>query len=331
MAGSPRDSFNPSQGRLCRPSATRWRAAARSKSATAAPPRTSGTAIARATRPSWSGGGSSNGTTTLLDDGPGGLGHAVRLLAAAVGFLVAAALLDGHAVDLHQLVDHARGRRTRAGDQRRADAVDVDGFGAQCGDRELVEVAGDHDAGLVAPRPSSWARTWRVSTPRSPESMRTAPSCGTGRRDGVGDTGGDVVGVDQQRRADAQRVDLGTERGGLVGTRRGGVQQRERVRAGAQRGHPVAALRPRGSTIPRIRRGTRPAPHATAACSWVRREPISMSGRPCAALTMRAAADAMAVSWLRIDRASVSRITHSAKVPCMDSTGEPGKYISPSG
>ena len=35
---------------------------------------------------------------------------------------------------------------------------------------------------------------------------------------------------------------------------------------------------------------------ATAACSCVRREPISISGRPTAALTMRAAADAMAVS-----------------------------------
>ena len=56
-----------------------------------------------------------------------------------------------------------------------------------------------------------------------------------------------------------------------------------------------------------------------------------MSGRPSAALTMRAAAEAMAVSWLKIDSASVSRITHSANVPRTDSTGEPGKYSSPSG
>jgi hypothetical protein len=69
---------------------------------------------------------------------------------------------------------------------------------------------------------------------------------------------------------------------------------------------------------------------ATAACSWVRREPISISGRPWAALTMRAAADAMAVSWLRIDSASVSSTTHSPNVPLTDSTGEPGKYSSPS-
>ena len=45
---------------------------------------------------------------------------------------------------------------------------------------------------------------------------------------------------------------------------------------------------------------------------------------------MRAAADATAVSWLKIDNASVSSTTHSAKLPVTDSTGEPGKYSSPS-
>ena len=45
---------------------------------------------------------------------------------------------------------------------------------------------------------------------------------------------------------------------------------------------------------------------------------------------MRAAADAIAVSWLKIDSASVSSTTHSPNVPCTDSTGEPGKYSSPS-
>ena len=81
------------------------------------------------------------------------LGQPQRLLAAAVGFLVAAAFLHRHAVDLDQLVDHAGGRRARAGDHRGADAVDVDGFGAQRGDRELVEVAGHHDAGLRGAEP----------------------------------------------------------------------------------------------------------------------------------------------------------------------------------
>ncbi len=64
--------------------------------------------------------------------------------------------------------------------------------------------------------------------------------------DGVGDAGGDVVGVDQQRGLHAERVDLRAERrllpvrGALPGD---GVQQREGMRAGAQRGHAVAALR----------------------------------------------------------------------------------------
>ena len=48
---------------------------------------------------------------------------------------------------------------------------------------------------------------------------------------------------------------------------------------------------------------------ATAACSCVRREPISMIGRPPAAVTIRAAADATAESWLRIDSTSVSSTT----------------------
>jgi hypothetical protein len=62
----------------------------------------------------------------------------------------------------------------------------------------------------------------------------------------------------------------------------------------------------------------------------VRREPISISGRSSAALTIRAAAEAMAVSWLKIDSASVSSTTHSPNVPCTETTGEPGKYNSPS-
>ncbi len=40
---------------------------------------------------------------------------------------------------------------------------------------------------------------------------------------------------------------------------------------------------------------------------------------------MRAAADATALSWLKIESTTVSRITHSAKVPRTDRIGEPGK------
>ena len=70
---------------------------------------------------------------------------------------------------------------------------------------------------------------------------------------------------------------------------------------------------------------------ATAAASWVRRDPISMIGRPAAAETMRAAAEATALSWLRIDSARVSSMTASANVPLTVRIGEPGKYSSPSG
>ena len=41
---------------------------------------------------------------------------------------------------------------------------------------------------------------------------------------------------------------------------------------------------------------------ATADSSWVRREPISTQGRLPAAVIMREAAEAIALSWLRIER-----------------------------
>jgi hypothetical protein len=69
---------------------------------------------------------------------------------------------------------------------------------------------------------------------------------------------------------------------------------------------------------------------ATAASSWVRREPISMIGRPRAAVTIRAAAAATALSWLSTDRISVSSTTHSPKPPDTVRIGEPGKNSSPS-
>ena len=70
---------------------------------------------------------------------------------------------------------------------------------------------------------------------------------------------------------------------------------------------------------------------ATAASSWVRRDPISISGRPAAAVTIRAAAAATAQSWLSTDSTSVSSTTASANVPLTDRIGEPGKNSSPSG
>ena len=69
---------------------------------------------------------------------------------------------------------------------------------------------------------------------------------------------------------------------------------------------------------------------ATAASSWVRRPPISIIRRPFDTSTMRAAADAMAESWFSTDSTMVSSSTDSPKVPSTISTGEPGKYSSPS-
>ena len=61
---------------------------------------------------------------------------------------------------------------------------------------------------------------------------------------------------------------------------------------------------------------------ATAASSWVRREPISMQGRLPAAQVIRDAADAIAESWLRIDSSTVSRSTASANVDSTVINGE---------
>ena len=64
---------------------------------------------------------------------------------------------------------------------------------------------------------------------------------------------------------------------------------------------------------------------ATAASSWVRRAPISISGRPPAATAIREAAEAIAESWLRMDSTTVSSSTASAKLPSTRRIGEPGK------
>ena len=55
-----------------------------------------------------------------------------------------------------------------------------------------------------------------------------------------------------------------------------------------------------------------------------------MIGRPRAAVTIRAAAAAIALSKLRTDSISVSSTTHSAKPPETVRIGEPGKNSSPS-
>ena len=55
-----------------------------------------------------------------------------------------------------------------------------------------------------------------------------------------------------------------------------------------------------------------------------------MQGRPRAAVIIRDPAEATPLSWLRIDSTTVSSTTASSKLPSMRSTGEFGKYSSPS-
>ncbi|GMA85889.1 hypothetical protein GCM10025868_11390 [Angustibacter aerolatus] len=64
---------------------------------------------------------------------------------------------------------------------------------------------------------------------------------------------------------------------------------------------------------------------ATAASSWVRRDPISMHGRPSAAAVIRLAAAATALSWFSTLSTSVSSSTASANDPSTASTGEFGR------
>ena len=149
IAGSPCANFSPSHGKLCSPDAT-------------SSPRRGQGGMTRLghhlpVAHQWDGqhparfvggGRPARRIHNLLGDRAGRSRQPQRLFVAAVGFLVAAALLHRHAVHFDQFVDHARGRRTRAGDQRRADAVAVHRLGAQAGDGELVKIAGHHDAGL---------------------------------------------------------------------------------------------------------------------------------------------------------------------------------------
>ena len=309
-AGSPRDSFRPSHGTV------------RSAPAqvVAGPVRASGSPVdpraaahqrhlqqpvvpARAPGPA-------AGDQHLLGGGPGGPVPAHRGLPAAVGGLVLRPLRHRPPVHLDQLVDHARGRRAGPGHHRGADPVRVHRRGGQRRQRPLVQVAGQHDPGaggaerveLLAGLVGQHGQVAGVDPDRT--ELRA------GHLDRGPDALGDVVRVHQQRGADAERLDLGLERGRLAV-----VQQREGVRRGAGWSGCRTGGRPRGWrwTAKPARYAARAA--ATAASSWVRREPISISGRSPAAVTIRAAAEATALSWLRIDNASVSSSTASPNVP----------------
>ena len=238
MTGSPRLSCWASSGSSARAAVWRSRASSRGSRPTASPSRTSGheqRAVVAVV----------DGRLADADDlGLGDAGRvapAQRELAAADRDLVvlffATDTSSPPAVALagDQLVDEAAGRVAGAGDELGADAVAVDGRRGERGDGVLVEVAGHHDPGPGGARARRAGRAPAGrSAPRSPESRRTAPSSGPAISTAEPDRLGDVVGVDEQRGADAERGHLGPERVGL-----GVVEQRERVGRGAGGRHAV--------------------------------------------------------------------------------------------
>ncbi len=126
-----------------------------------------------------------------------------------------------------QLVDEAARRVAGARDQLGADAVGVDRCGRERGDGVLVEVARHHDPGargaegvqLRPDVPRDQAEVAGVEPDRAQAGARDLHRTAYGL--------GDVVGVDEQGGADAQRLHLGAEGVGLVV-----VQQREGVCGG---------------------------------------------------------------------------------------------------
>src|SRR5699024_2948092 len=70
---------------------------------------------------------------------------------------------------------------------------------------------------------------------------------------------------------------------------------------------------------------------AIAASSCTLRPPISMQGRPRAAVVMREPAEATPLSWFRIDSTTVSSSTAFSDVPSIRRTAEPGKDHSRAG
>ena len=226
---------------------------------------------------------------------------AERALRAPDGHLADAALGDRPAVDLDELVDEAGGGMTRPGDEPGTDAVRVDRSAAariafEARDLVFIEVTGHDDprrgrAELVEPdaRPAGLlGRIARVeSHGAGPGETEIVGGAHRGSQSGIR-----VEGIDEQRRVGTERFELRDERGILAV-----VSQGVHVRGRADGRDPVAPPRlevRRGRESGDVR-GARAA--STAASSCVRRPPMSTSGaRASAAVTIRAAADATALS-----------------------------------
>ena len=134
-----------------------------------------------------------------------------------------------------------------------------------------------------------------------------AAELGAGDLDRRPDALVDVVGVDEQRRPGAEGGHLRPEGRLLVV-----VQQREGVRAGAAGRDAVAPAGLEVGGRRRSRPGTRRGPRRRRPPRGCGASPSRCTGRSQAAATMRAAAEAIALSWLSTDRASVSSSTPSA-------------------
>ena len=146
----------------------------------------------------------------------------------------------------------------------------------------------------LAPSSSSSARTCAARSARSPESIRTAPSVGSGHLDGGADRRGDVVGVDQQRGPRAERVDLGRERGPLAV-----VQQHEGVRAGAAGRHAPALAGPQVGGAVEARDVRRPGARHRGLLVGAARAHLDARAARRRPSVIRDAAEAIAESWLK--------------------------------
>ena len=299
ITGSPRDICWAAIGQLgARARGAASRAASSGSRPTTSPPRTSGTSSDRSS-PSSTGGVADPDRPRPRRPRPrrGGAGRTCGRRSRSCPRSSSPPTPASPVVVLagHQLVDEAAGRVARC---RSPAAVPTPypstGAAASAAiansSRSLVtmiRVLGRARASRAARAPGA------ASTPRSPESSRTAPSSGPATSTPSRDRLGDVVGVDQQRRALAQRRRPGR------GTRRSS-ESCSSVK--------LCALVPAVGTPYRWRAArlelvAKPATYAaraaaTAASSWVRREPISMQGRSPAASVIRDAAEAIAESWL---------------------------------
>ena len=226
--------------------------------------------------------------------------------------------------DRHELVDEAGRGRAGPGHHARADAVAGGRRVGERGDRVLVEVAGDDDPGVGrAELVEQGARPVDLLVQVAavePDRAEARPR----HLDGGADALLGVVGVDEQRGADALGSHLRREGLALAAVREG-----EGVGTGPHGGD---AVPPAGLQVARraepgdVRRPGRgdggllvgaPAAHL--------QQGAGLSRRRRAASVIRAAALATAVSWLRTDRTRVSSRSPWPKVPTTVRTGLPGR------